>query len=68
MSKRPADKKSFEEAGKESQSKGLLAEYWDFLKHNKKFWMIPLLVILLGLGLLVVLGGSGIAPALYPHF
>jgi len=47
---------------------GLLREFWDFLKHNKKWWLLPILVCLLLLGALVVLGGPGLAPFLYTIF
>jgi len=46
----------------------LLAEFWIFLKHNKKWWLLPILIILLLLGLLVLLGGTAIAPFIYPLF
>jgi len=47
---------------------GLLAEFWDFLKHNKKWWLLPILIIFLLLGLLVVLSGTALAPFIYPLF
>ena len=46
----------------------LLAEFWFFLKHNKKRWLLPILIVLLLLGLLVLLGGTAIAPFIYPLF
>jgi hypothetical protein len=46
----------------------LLIEFWLFLKHNKKWWLLPILIVLLLLGLLVLLGGSGLAPFIYPLF
>jgi hypothetical protein len=47
---------------------GLLAEFWDFLKHNKKWWLLPILVMILGMSILVVLGGSSVAPFIYTLF
>ena len=44
---------------------GLLREFWEFLKHNKKWWLLPILIVLLIFGLLVILGGA-ISPWLYP--
>ena len=41
----------------------LAAEFWDFLKHNKKWWLLPILIVVLALGALVFLSGSGAAPA-----
>jgi hypothetical protein len=47
---------------------GLLAEFVDFLKYNKKWWLIPILVVLGLLGVLVMLGGTAAAPFIYPLF
>ncbi len=46
-----------------------LKEFFAFLKENKKLWLIPLLVVLLGVGgLLIVAKSSAIAPLLYTLF
>jgi hypothetical protein len=47
---------------------GLLTEFWDFLKHNKKWWLMPILIVLLLLGGLVFLGGTAAAPFIYTLF
>ena len=44
---------------------GLLKEYWHFLRHSKKWYMIPTIVLLLLLGLLVALSASGLMPFIY---
>jgi hypothetical protein len=46
-----------------------LKEIWDFLRVRKKFWLLPILVmmVLLG-GLLVLTKGSAIAPFIYTIF
>lgn len=47
----------------------LFRELWMFLGHNKKWWMLPIAIILLGLGALLVLaGGSALAPFIYTIF
>ena len=46
----------------------LVGEFMEFLKHNKKWWLLPILLILLGLGLLVLLSSSAVAPFIYPLF
>jgi competence protein ComGC len=47
----------------------ILIEVWEFIKHNKKYWLIPIITILLLVGiLLVVTGGSAIAPFIYTIF
>ena len=53
----------FQQASREKRS-GLGAEFWDFLKHNKKWWLLPIVILLLLLGLLVAAGG-GTLPFLY---
>jgi len=44
---------------------GLLVEFWDFLKHNKKWWLLPILIVLLLFGVLIALSGTGAAPFIY---
>ena len=44
---------------------GLIAEFWEFLCENKKFWMIPLIGALLVLGFLIAMGGTVAAPFIY---
>lgn len=44
---------------------GLVAEFVDFLLHNKKWWLAPIILVLLAVGLLVWLGASGM-PFIYP--
>jgi len=57
----------FDELARRKRS-SLLAEFWFFLMHNKKWWLLPILIILLLLCLLVFLGGTAIAPFIYPLF
>ncbi|MBK7892779.1 MAG: hypothetical protein IPJ84_18600 [Bdellovibrionales bacterium] len=46
-----------------------LKEFFAFLKENKKLWLIPLLVVLLGVGgLLIVAKSSALAPLIYTLF
>ena len=52
----------------EEGSSGVLAELWSFMAHNKKWWLTPVIVLLLLLGVLVVLGTSGAAPFIYTLF
>jgi hypothetical protein len=47
---------------------GLVLEFWDFLKHNKKWWLLPILLVFLLMGLLVVLSGSGVGAWMYTVF
>lgn len=47
---------------------GLISEFWQFLNENKKFWLIPIIVILLLVGGLLILGATGAAPFIYTFF
>jgi hypothetical protein len=49
----------------EQGSSNLLTELLGFLRENKKWWLIPVVVALLMIGLLVVLGGTAVAPFIY---
>lgn len=47
----------------------LLKDLWNFMRVRKKFWMAPIIVILLLLGSLIVLSqGSALAPFIYTLF
>ena len=47
----------------------LLKDLWDLLKVRKKFWMAPIIIVLLLLGALIVLSqGSAVAPFIYTLF
>ncbi len=46
-----------------------LSEFWNFLKVRKKFWLLPMLIMLVLFGGLIVLAqGSAIAPFIYTLF
>ena len=47
---------------------GLLREFWDFLRDNKKWWLTPIIVTLLVLGIFVFLTGTAFAPFIYALF
>ncbi len=47
----------------------LLKDLWGFLRVRKKYWLLPIIISLLLLGLLIVLSsGSAIAPFIYTVF
>lgn len=48
---------------------GFVAEIWKFLKVRKKFWLLPLIFMMLVLGgLLILAQGSAVAPFIYTLF
>ncbi len=47
----------------------IVAEFWEFLKVRKKYWLMPIVVMLVFLGALIVLTqGSAVAPFIYALF
>jgi hypothetical protein len=46
----------------------LISEFLMFVRHNKAYWMIPIVVIVLLLAGLVYLGGTAAAPFIYTLF
>ncbi len=67
MSKNVGDSSEFRQAATEKRSR-FLSEFLQFLRENKKWWLAPVLVVLLLLGGLVILGGTGVAPFIYTLF
>jgi len=46
-----------------------MREIWSFLSHNKKWWLLPIVVVLVGVGaLLAFAGGSARAPVINTLF
>ena len=48
---------------------GFLVELWEFMRERKKFWLAPIIIVLLLLGGLIILSeGSAVAPFIYTLF
>ena len=60
-------KTEFEQAGQNVRT-GFVAEMVGFLKDNKRWWLTPIVITLLLLGILLVLGSTGAAPFIYTLF
>jgi len=60
---RPDDE--FETAARNASPPSLPVEFWQFLCHNKKWWLLPIVVVLFLFGLLIFLSGTGAAPFVY---
>ncbi len=59
--------RDFEEASR-GKSAGILGELWGFLRANKKWWLLPIIVVLVLVGVLVVLSSTAVAPFIYTLF
>ena len=47
---------------------GIVVDVVDFVLHGKKWWLTPIVIVLLLLGALVMLGGTAAAPFIYTLF
>lgn len=63
----PEGTSNFEQQA-QAKAPGLLAEFFAFLKHNKKWWLTPIVLVLLLAALLIFFSGSVLAPFIYPVF
>ena len=46
-----------------------IKEFWDFLRERKKYWLLPIIVVLGFFGAIIVLSqGSAVAPFIYTIF
>jgi hypothetical protein len=59
--------KTFEDLDAEGRA-SLVSEFVYFLGQNKKWWLLPILLVIGGVGLLVLLAGTGAAPFIYTMF
>ena len=60
-------KDDFLQAAQEEE-RGLIAEFVAFMAENKMWWLTPILVVFCLLGVLLVLGMTGVAPFIYTLF
>jgi len=60
-------KSEFEKLG-EGRQLSIVQEFWIFVSQNKKWWLIPILLVLGLIGLLVAFGATGAAPFIYTLF
>ena len=47
-------------------NRSLLIEFWNFMKVRKKWWLLPIIIMLLIVGILIIFGqGSAVSPFVY---
>jgi hypothetical protein len=61
------NKSKFEEAGARKQA-SLLRELFAMVKQNKKYWLVPIVIVLILLGIFLTFGSSSAAPFIYTLF
>ena len=67
MDRKESQSEAFESRAAEAP-RGVVSELLSFAFNNKKWWLTPIIVVLLAMGLLVILGGTAAAPFIYTLF
>ena len=50
-------------------NQSIISEFWEFLRYRKKYWLLPMVIVLLLLGALIVFTeSSAVAPFIYALF
>ena len=62
-----SEKSEFEQAADDDRS-SIVTEFIYFLKENKKWWLLPILLVIGMVGVLAMFAGSGAAPFIYTLF
>ncbi len=73
MSDKPERKTRSDEAESfvrqsEERAHGVMRETFDFLANNKKWWLLPIIVALVLVGIVILVGSSPASPFIYPLF
>ena len=58
----------FEQLAKAEGKGSVVGEFWFFLSQTKKWWLLPIVAILLLFGVLMILSGTAAAPFIYTLF
>jgi hypothetical protein len=58
----------FDQLAKTEREGNVVTEFWYFLSQTKKWWLLPIVVILLAFGVLIMLSGTAAAPFIYTLF
>jgi len=58
----------FEKAAAQTRGRGLLLDLLGLLAQTKKWWLLPVLIVMLLIGLMILLSGTAAAPFIYTLF
>lgn len=59
---------NFQDLARSEGQGNIVSEFWHFLRENKKWWLLPIIVVTFGFGLLVFFSGTAAAPFIYTLF
>lgn len=58
----------FEAIAQEKRGHGIVSDAWAFLRKTKKWWLVPMILVMALLGVLVLLSSTGVGPFIYTLF
>jgi hypothetical protein len=58
----------FQKLAEAERQGNIFEELWHFMRQSKKWWLLPIVIVMLGFGLLVLLSGTAAAPFIYTLF
>jgi hypothetical protein len=62
------DDNLFESEARKADRTSLIVEFWRFLKENKKWWLLPIILVLVLIGALLLMTATGVGPFIYTLF
>jgi len=62
------DPATFETAAAHTRDVGFVGELWGFLRATRKWWLLPIVLVMVMFSLLIFLSGTGVAPFIYTLF
>lgn len=69
MSNKPPEQSTREfEALATQKRTGLAREMWGLAMRTRKWWLLPIIIVLLGIGILIIVAGTAAAPFIYTLF
>ena len=64
----PQPRSDLEKAASDQSGTSLLREFWGSLRYNKKWWLLPQVLVLLLFGVLLLVSGTAAAPFIHKLF
>ena len=59
---------NFEKIARSGGKNSFIRELWELLRERKKYWLMPIILVLLLFAALVMLSGTAVAPFIYTLF
>ena len=60
--------RDFQQIARTQREASFVEELWTLVREHRKYWMIPIVVVLLFFGILIALSGTAVAPFVYTLF